>query len=374
MKKTTLFPLLGIPVVIGILVVVKGMQFSFLGEMGESYQQPALKVNFASVEPQQWETLLQAVGSLEAEEGIIVKAEQNGRVTQVAFTPGASVSAGELLVQQDVTTEQTLLRSAEAAAQLATSNLQRAQRMIRQNGVSVSDFDSADAQAKQAAAQVDNVKTQIEKKSIRAPFAGRLGVLQISTGQDLREGDPVVTLQKLDPILVNFFLPQRHLASVKPGLTVRVSSTDIPGLQLDGTITAINPELDAATRNVKVQARLANTDEQLLPGMFVEVSVVLPAVKPVLAIPATAILYAPYGDSVFVIDERPQDQGGGKIVRQQIITVGETRGDFVAIDSGLKPDETIVTTGAFKLFNGQEVVPDNSQSPAFSLQPDPEDS
>lgn len=374
MKKTTLLALVGIPVVIGALVAIKGMQFQFLAAQGESFQTPPLEVTFADVQQQEWESVLQAVGSLEAEDGITVKAELPGKITQIAFKPGTAAQSGDLLVQQDITSELASLRAAEAAAELARSNLARAQRMMKQNGVSVSDFDTASAQAKQAAAQVDSVKSQLEKKSIRAPFAGKLGVLQVSTGQDLRDGDPIVSLQKLNPILVNFFLPQRELARLQQNLTVRVSSRDFPDLQLTGTITAFNPEVDAATRNVKVQARLDNAGERLLPGMFVDVTIVFPERQQVLAIPVTAILYAPFGNSVFVIEDQPEKKGGGKIVRQQIVKTGATRGDFVVVTEGLKAGDTIVTTGVFKLMNGQSVAPDNRMAPAFSLTPTPDNS
>ncbi|HEX4940821.1 MAG TPA: efflux RND transporter periplasmic adaptor subunit [Candidatus Kapabacteria bacterium] len=374
MKKHTLYTLLSIPAAIGLLAGIKFMQFDSMMKAGENYQPPALLVTYASVQELQWESLMHAVGTVEAEDGIVVQAELPGKITKLAFTPGATVKEGDLLVQQDISIEQTSLRSAEAAAELARSNLQRAQRMIKQNGVSASDFDTSAAQAKQSEAQVENVKAQMAKKSIRAPFAGRLGVRQVSIGQDLRDGDPIVTLQKLDPIMVNFSLPQRDLARLQTGLTVRVYSADFPDLQLQGTITAINPSVEKATRNVKVQAQLRNPGERLLPGMFVEVDVVLPDPQKVLAIPATAILYAPYGDSVFVIEDRPEDQGGGKIVRQQIVKTGISRGDFIAITQGLQPNATVVSTGTFKLQNGQVVTPDNTHSPEFSLTPKPDNS
>ncbi|HVK98404.1 MAG TPA: efflux RND transporter periplasmic adaptor subunit [Dongiaceae bacterium] len=371
MKKHTILTLLSIPVVIGVLAGVKFMQFDSMMKAGENYKQPVLPVTYATVQQQQWESLMNAVGTVEAEDGITVQAEMPGKITRLAFRPGATVKEGDLLVQQDISIEQTTLRSAEAAAELARSNLHRNQRMIKQNGVSASDFDTAAAEAKQTEAQVENVKAQMAKKSIRAPFSGRLGVRQVSIGQDLRDGDPIVTLQKLDPILVNFLLPQRDLSRLKTGLTVRVHSADFPGLQVEGTITAINPEVEKTSRNVRVQALLKNPDERLLPGMFVEVDVILPNPQQVLAIPATAILYAPYGDSVFVIEDRPEDQGGGKVVRQQLVKIGNTRGDFVAVKEGLPADATIVTTGAFRLQNGQEVKPDNNLSPEFSQTPKP---
>ena len=373
MKKTTWIAVLGIPAAIALLVSIKGAQFAFLKHQAETFRPPPATVTYAKAEPQTWENLLHSVGSLSAEEGVTVKAEQPGKIVQVAFKPGSHVKAGDLLVQQDISLEQTSLRSAQAAAELANSNLERARRMIQRNGVSKSDLDTAEAQAKQAAAQVDNVKAQIAKKSIRAPFDGRLGVRQVSLGQDLRDGDPVVVLQKLNPILVNFSVPQQQLSLLQPGLPIRVTLKDMDNLQVEGKITAINPVIDQATRNVQVQASVDNPDEKLLPGMFVNVDVILPNPKPVLAIPATSILYAPYGDTVFVITPG-KDKNDAPTVHQQIIKVGASRGDFISVESGLKPGDTIVTTGAFKLFNGQEVKPDNSLSPTFTLDAKPSDS
>lgn len=369
MKTTTRLAMFGIPAVIAVLAGIKAMQFSFLMEMGEQYQPPPVKVTYATVSPQQWENRLQAVGSLEAVDGIMLTAEVQGKIERIVFTPGAHVNAGDLLVQQDTRIEAAQLRAAEAAAELADSNLARAQRMIKQNGVSISDLDTAQAQARQAAAQVEQVKALIAKKSLRAPFSGRLGVRQVSLGQDLQAGDPVVLLQKLNPILVNFFIPQRQLNQVAEGQRVRITVDDLGGLQAEGVITAINPLIDPATRNVQVQAQLDNATEQLLPGMFVGVDVILPQQQTVIAVPATALLYAPFGNSVFVIED---SENGGKTVRQQIVQTGATRGDFVEITRGLNGDETIVTTGAFKLINGQAVEPDNSMTPTFDLQPTPD--
>ena len=369
MKKTTLIAVVGIPAVIAVLVGIKASQFSFLMAMGEEYKAPPVKVTFTTIAPGEWENRLQSVGSLEAVDGITLTAELQGKIEQISFTPGAHVNAGDLLVQQDIRSEQAQLKAAEAAAQLADSTLERSRRMIKQNGVSISDLETAEAQAKQAAAQVEQVKALIAKKSLRAPFSGRLGVRQVSLGQDLQAGAPVVILQKLNPILVNFFVPQRQLSQLRENLPVRITVADLDNLQVDGVITAINPQVDPSTRNVKVQARLQNPDERLLPGMFVNVDVILPNPRQVLAVPSTALLYAPFGNSLFIIEDNDK---GEKVVRQQIVKTGATRGDFIEILHGLKGDETIVTTGAFKLINGQTVEPDNSLTPTFSLTPKPD--
>ena len=209
------------------------------------------------------------------------------------------------------------------------------------------------------------------KKTIRAPFSGRLGIRQVNLGQMLREGDAIVTLQALDPIYLDFSLPQQELGRLHKGLPVRVASDALPGVTLPGRITAINPLVDAATRNVKLQATLENRGERLRPGMFATVTVGLPTRQQLLVIPATAVLYAPYGDSVFVA-VADKEHKGAKVLRQQFVRLGEKRGDFVAVTSGVQAGEEIVSTGVFKLRNGQAVVVDNRLAPPFKLAPKPE--
>jgi len=229
------------------------------------------------------------------------------------------------------------------------------------------------ANAEQARAQAENIRATIAKKTIRAPFSGRLGIRLVNLGEILREGDPIVTLQSLDPVYVDFTLPQQQLPQVRLGLPVKVTGDALPGMTIEGRITAINPLIDVETRSIKVQATVANRTEKLRPGMFVNVSIGLPSRQKVLAIPATAVLYAPYSDSVFVVEESNAAKGG-KILRQQFVRLGEKRGDFVAVASGIKEGETIVSTGVFKLRNGQQVIVDNTLAPEFRKAPAPENS
>jgi membrane fusion protein (multidrug efflux system) len=232
------------------------------------------------------------------------------------------------------------------------------------------DLDTAVANAEQSQAQADNIRATISKKTVRAPFSGHLGIRQVNLGQILREGDPIVTLQSLDPIYVDFTLPQQHLSQVRIGMPVRITGDVLPGVTIEGRVTAINPQVDADTRNIKIEATVNNKEQKLRPGMFVNVAVGLPARQAVLAIPATAVLYAPYGDSVFVIEEA-KDGKGAKTLRQQFVRLGEKRGDFIAVASGLKEGEAIVSTGVFKLRNGQSVVIDNKLAPDFQKAPSP---
>ena len=303
----------------------------------------------------------------------MVSSELSGKISEIAFAPGDMVKAGDLLVQLDINTEKAQLRAAEAAASLAKSHLDRIAEVLAQQSVSRSEYDAADAAYKEAIAQADTIRTTIDKKTIRAPFTGRLGIRLVNLGQIVKEGEAIVTLQSLDPIFVNFQLPQQNLGFIKKGYSVRITSDAIPGREITGTITTINPEVDSTTRNFRLQATVVNREDLLHPGMFVEVAVVLPERDDVLVIPATSVLYAPYSDSVFVIEESSDEKTGkkGMALRQQFVRLGKKRGDFAAVDSGLKEGEIVVSTGVFKLRNGQAVVVDNSLNPEFKLEPKP---
>jgi membrane fusion protein (multidrug efflux system) len=316
-----------------------------------------------------------AVGSLDAVQGVTVAAELSGRVVKIAFEPGSRVKAGDLLVQQDTATERARLRAAEASLKLARNELKRSETLIKRRTISQSKYDRDLATYQQAQAEVDNIKTIIEKKTIRAPFSGRLGIRLVDLGQILNESAPLVSLQALDPIFVNFFLPQQKLSEIREGYTVRLTIDSLADEQIEGIITAINPEIDDRTRNVRIQATVPNPDEKLRPGMFANVSVVLPTRGSVLAIPATAVLYAPYSDSVFVVQTKENESGQpAYTVQQQFVRLGKKNGDFVAVEEGLEAGQTVVSTGVFKLRNGQSVVVDNALAPDFKLAPSPEDS
>jgi len=376
MTKRIIYTIVGLIVVIGVLAGIKALQIHEMIVRGEQSVPPPEPVNTAVAQRQSWQSLLTSVGSLEAVEGVMVTAELTGKVVHIAFEGGTKVRAGDLLVQQDTSSEKAQLAGAEAALHLARLNLQRMKKLLADKTIAKSQYDDAAAKFIEAAAQVDNIRAIIAKKTIRAPFAGRLGIRLVNLGQTLNEGDEIVSLQSLDPIFVNFLLPQQELPQIQLGLKVQVTSDALAGETIEGEVTAINSQVDSSTRNVEVQATVANSQEHLRPGMFVKVAVVLPVADTVLAIPATAILYNPYGDSVFVVEEEQGEKEGqrGKIVRQQFVRLGEKRGDFVSVVSGLKEGETVVSTGAFKLRNGQAVVVDNTLAPKFQLAPRPEES
>ena len=371
-----------IATVFGLLVVIvalggtKKLQFAAMGAAGAAFDPPPETVTAQAATEETWENVLTANGSVAPVQGVMVGAEVPGKVVSINFESGTNVAVGDLLVQLDVSTENAQLRAAESVADLAKINLGRA-RELREKGTNASsDLDTAEAQAKQAAAAADNLRAVIAKKSIRAPFTGRLGIRLVQLGQILRDGESVVTLQTVDPIYTNFALPQQFLASLKVGENVRLTTDASPGETFAGKITAIAPEIDAVTRNIRIQATFANPAAKLRSGMFGSVAVLLPSTGSSLVIPSTAILHAPYGDSVFVITEGKNAKTGvaEKTIRQQFIRVGTARGDFVTVVAGLKPGEWVVTTGIFKLRPGMSVIVDNALAPKAELAPKPANS
>ena len=388
MKKRTVFAtlgaLVGLVLLVGALGGTKFLQITDMIEEGEAQQMPPTVITSATAGEAEWEVTLQGIGTMEAARGVTVTADLPGRVTTLYFDGGEEVEDGEVLLEQDTSTEDAQLRAAESALALARSTLDRNQRLRRSNSVSQSAFDTASAEFERAEAEVANIRTSIDKKRIVAPFAGRLGLRQVDIGQDLAQGVPIVSLQDTDPMRVNVSLPQQALGRLAEGQSVRVTSDAVPGRTFDGAITAIDTEIDASTRTVRVQAELENpeTDEgkpTLLPGMFAKVSVVLPERKPVLMVPLTAVSFATFGDSVFVLEESDGsnvERGGAPegvlAARQQFVQLGERRGDFVEVTRGLEPGQEVAGDGVFKLRNGAAVAIDNEGAPEPSLTPSPD--
>ncbi|MDJ0721999.1 MAG: efflux RND transporter periplasmic adaptor subunit [Desulfobacterales bacterium] len=376
MKKYILLSILLLAGIAGILGGIKYLQIDRMVAQGKEFSPPPATVTVTPVAKMDWEVRLSAVGTLDAVQGVTVTAELTGKVARIAFEPGAYVQAGALLVQQDIATETAQLRSAEATLALNRANYDRARELRGEQVVTQAAFDQALANLKQAQADIERIKATISKKTIQAPFAGRLGIRRINLGQIIKDGDPIVSLQALDPIFVNFLLPQYELARLKAGLTVRVRADVLAGETITGQITAINPQVEAETRNIRVQGTLRNANEKLRPGMFVNVEVLLPGQTNVLAIPTTSVLYAPYSDSVFIVEEGDTQAGAPpeKYLRQQFVRLGDTRGDFVSVIEGLQADQQVVSTGVFKLRNQQKVVVNNKLAPNFQTKPRPDDS
>ena len=371
MFKRLFFTLIGLAVLIGVPALIKLQQFEAMG--AADMTMPPETVTADSVRRDNWPNTITATGSLVAVQGVTVSAELGGKIVEIAFESGDRVKRGNLLLRIDVSAEQAQLRSAEAAAKLAKINLDRNRDLRKNKTVSQSDLDTAEANYKQATAQVDNVRAAISKKTLRAPFDGHLGLRQVNLGQIVEQGTPIVTLQTIDPIYADFSLPQQRFSLLNPGTEVEVTTDAAPDQAFIGQILAINPEIDQLTRSVRVRAKLVNDGEMLRPGMFANVEIKLPTEDEVLMIPATAVLYAPYGDTVFVIDEQLDENSGEKslVLRQQVVRLGQARGDFVAVTEGLKEGEQVVTSGVFKLRPQMAVVIDNSLAPEAQVSPDP---
>ena len=376
MKKRILVAVLIILVVIGLLGGIKFLQIKSMIAYGNQFVPPPVTVTVATATRDTWESQLTAVGSLEAVQGVMVTAELSGKIVKIAFEPGSKVKAGDLLIQQDIASETAQLRAAETDVDLTRLNLDRTKKLLTDNAISQSKFDTDKAEFDQAVARRDDIRATLAKKTIRAPFSGRLGIRLVSLGQVLNERQDIVSLQSLDPIFANFLLPQQQLAKIREGMLVRVSTDALSGETIEGRITAINSEVDAATRNIRIQATVANPGERLRPGMYASVAIVMPSKLNVLTIPATSVLYAPYSNSVFVVEKTQGDEGQQpqNILRQQFVDLGDQRGDFVAVLSGLKEDDAVVSTGVFKLRNGLSVVVDNTLAPEFKLEPQPQNS
>ncbi|MGE5213168.1 MAG: efflux RND transporter periplasmic adaptor subunit [Nitrospirota bacterium] len=367
---------IAIALLIAIVVFVVGIKFLQIGKMMSMPRtMPPTTVTSASVKEEDWAPRLTAVGSVSPVQGAVVSTELAGIVSEINFENGAEAKKGEVLMKLDASQEEALLRSAEADAQLAKTDLERARDLAIKKVVSGAEFDSAQSKFTRLNAVVDQMRSNIAKKSIIAPFDGQLGIRQVNVGQMMNAGQQVVALTALNPVYVDFALPEQYLSKLSKGLDVTVRSDAFPGRQFKGKLTAINSMVDPVTRNVPLQATLENPDHALHPGMFAKVEVDLADTKKTIVIPGSAVSYAPYGDSVFVI-EKQKDQKSGKeseVLRQQFVRIGEARGDFVAVTQGLKPGQTVVSTGVFKLRNGMAVTVNNDLAPKPELNPKPAD-
>jgi membrane fusion protein, multidrug efflux system len=365
---------LGLIAVVGVLAGIKGGQIGTMIGAGKNFVPPPESVTSAKVVAGEWQASRAAIGTLVAVHGVTVGAELPGLVREVAFESGAWVKKGQVLLRLDTSTEEAQLAAAVADAALARISYDRAQGLRQADSNSQADLDAAEARSKQADAAVATLQATIAKKIIRAPFDGRVAIRQVERGQVLSPGTPVASLQSVNPIYVDFWLPQQALADLRVGQAVRMRTDIFPTATWEGQITVVNPEVDVATRNVRVRATIANADGRLRPGMFANVEVVSPEKRPVLMVPATAVLYAPYGDSIFALEEQKDPSGKTSLVaRQKFVRLGERRGDLVAVTSGLTAGQTVVGSGAFKLRNGATVVLHNELAPQAELSPKPAD-
>jgi membrane fusion protein, multidrug efflux system len=356
------------------LADVKAFQFRKMG--ASPMTMPPTTVSSGVVKEEDWAPTLSAVGSISAVQGAIVSTELGGIVSEVGFQSGSEAKKGDVLLKLDSSSEEALLHTAEADLELARANLQRERDLAGRKVVSKQELDAAESTFGQKQGTVDNMRAFITKKQVRAPFDGQLGIRQVNVGQMINSGQQVVSLQALDPVYVDFALPQQELSKLAPGLEALVRTDAQSGREFKGKLTALNSMVDTVTRNVTLQATFENPDHALKPGMFVKIEIVLPEKGKTLVIPGSAVSYAPYGDSVFVIDKKKDPKTGKETqtLRQAFVRIGEARGDFVSVTQGLKAGDEVVSTGVFKLRNGMPVTINNDLAPKPQMNPTPADS
>ncbi len=340
-----------------------------------SFKMPPAAVTAMKAEFQPWQPQVKAVGSLRAVRGVDVSSEISGLVRSLHFKSGEEVEEGQVLVELNADADTAQLRANQAAADLANTTYERDKKQFEIQAVSQATLDSEAADLRSKRAQVEQQQALVDKKTIRAPFSGRLGISTVNPGQYVNPGDKIVTLQQLNPLYVDFYLPQQELSRIVLGQVVAVATDTYPGRMFAGKITVINPKVDPETRNFQVEATIANPKHVLLPGMYATVDVRAGVVQRYVTLPQTVVTYNPYGDTVFIV----QDSGKGTegkprlIVEQRFVTVGPTRGDQVALLTGVKEGDTVVTSGQLKLKNGSEVIINNQVQPENEESPKPVD-
>ena len=364
----------GLIALIIVIVGIKGLQIGKM--MSTPNVMPPTTVSSATVKEEDWAPVLSAVGSLSAVQGAIIAAELGGVVSDIRFENGGVAKKGDVIMKLDASQEEALLRSSEAEAELARQDLERTRGLASEKVVSKAELDAAESKFNRLNAVVDQMRSNIRKKTLVAPFDGQLGIRQVNVGQMINAGQQVVPLTSLDQLFADFALPQQYLGQLKPGLEVHITTDALPGRVFGGKLTAINSMVDSSTRNITLQATLENPDHALRPGMFAKAEVTLPEKHKTLVVPGSAISYAPFGDSVFVIEKKKDEKTGkeSEVIRQQFVRIGEARGDFVAITQGLKAGEVVVGTGVFKLRNGMTVTVNNDLAPKPQMNPNPVDS
>lgn len=357
-------------VIIAILAGVKGTQIAAMIKAGKQMVPPPESVSSYTAEEQAWPNIYTAIGTVEADEGINISAEVAGKVQKILFKSGEHVKAGTVLLIQESGNETAQLNASEARLRLAEANYNRMVQLRKKNTVSQNELDTAQQQKESAQGEVDNLKTTLEKKVVKAPFDGRLGIRKADLGQDLQVGAAIVSLQATNRVRVNFPVPQFWLVQMTKGLPVSVQMGDGSNRFVKGEVTAIGAEINTTTRNATVQSSLDNSNNQLIPGMAVQVQVTLSNPHKVLAVPSTAIIFAPFGDTLFVLDKTKE---GTLVARQQFVRLGKSQGDFIEILDGIKAGDNVVSAGAFKLFNGQSVVISKNPTPENKTDPKPSD-
>jgi membrane fusion protein, multidrug efflux system len=370
------------------MILMLGLMVVLLGSLGfvkfkqvqsavqaAGFQPPPEAVTTVIAQRQDWPSSMSMIGTLEAVQGVVVSADLPGTVARIAFVSGQSVREGDVLVELDTRQERAQLAALEAQRELAGVNFGRMQQLVNEGVISRAEYDRATADQKQTEANVAEIRATIQRKTIRAPFSGVLGIRKVNLGQYLSGGSPIVSVESLNPIYANFGVPQQASGQVQIRRSLRLTAENLPGQVFTGQVTAIDSIVDEATRNVQVQATLANTGGKLRPGMFVQVELGLGANRPIITLPATAINYAPYGDTVYVVTDLKDPNGKPyRGVRQQFVKIEGSRGDQVGVVSGVNPGDEVVSSGVFKLRNGAAVQVNNKVQPGNNPAPKPQDS
>ena len=375
MAKRMILMLVVMAALLGGLGFAKFRQVEAAIAQGTSYQPTPTAVTTVVAQKETWPSTQSLIGTAAAIQGVTVSADLPGTIDKIHFESGQWVHEGDILVELDTRQERAQLASLEAQRDLAKVNFGRAQELDKAGVISHSEYDNASAQQKATEAQVGDIRAAIARKTIHAPFSGSLGIRQASLGQYLAAGQSIVSLQSLSPIYVNFGVPQQDTPKVIPGHVLRVTNSDLPGVGFTGRITALDSVINEQTRNIQVQATVTNKENKLRPGMFVQVELPMGQARQVVPIPASAINYAPYGDSVYIVSDMKDEKGRMyRGVRQQVVKIEGTRGDQVAITSGINPGDEVVSSGVFRLRNGAPVQVNNTVKPTNNASPKPEDS
>ena len=373
MTKRMIIMLACVGLVLGGIFGYKAFVSHMIKKVMSSRQVPAVTVSTINAEMQAWQPKLSAVGTVRAKHGVEVTTELAGIVQNIYFKSGEDVRKGQMLVQLNADVDSAYLNSLKAQAELARSTFNRDKRQFAIKAVSEATLDISEADLKSREAQVKQQEAVVDKKTIRAPFDGRLGISTVNPGQYLNPGEPVVTLQLIDMVYVDFLLPQQEIARIDPGQTVIVSTDTYPDKKFNGTITAINPEVDRNTRNIQIEATVDNPEHELLPGMFTTLEINAGETRQYITLPLTAVTYNSYGETVFVVKNTENNREGKQIAKQTFVTTGPTRGDQVAILGGIMAGDIIVTSGQLKLKSGNSVIVNNKIQPSNEAAPRPMD-
>lgn len=375
MKKQILYTL---GAMLGVVLILGSVKFfQIRSEMAKhaSFAPPPAAVTTAVVKPIAWASGFDTVGSFNAVRGSTLSTQEAGNVAKVSFQSGSAVEAGQVLLALDTSVEDARLRGARARLELARQHLARSKALRTQSAMSAATLEDAEAQVSQAEAEEQSIQAAIERKRIVAPFSGRAGIRAVNEGEYVLAGTPLVPLYTVDPIHFNFSVPQQVAPALKPGSNVTITVDAFPGRSFSGSVTAVNPQINEDLRSIDIQATIPNTEQELLPGMFGRVELALGGQQQVLSVPLTAVSYAPYGDSVYVVERKVDESGTAlTLVRQQIVQLGERKGDLVAVTKGLREGDEVVTTGTSKLRPEAAIAINNQALPSASENPTVKDS